>query len=123
MTASRSNEIVSQTDIACILHALADMMSTFRQQDLALQDALSSVAAMTQSAPQLNSLQHIDLITQTHADLARFLPELAAALAGENVRPHDLRASLTLRSLQDQLLDPEHDANNDALEPGDLALF
>lgn len=119
MSASQSKE-VSAGDVAEVLCAMADLMATFRNHDLALQDALSSISARARATPEMGNLQHVDLITQTHGDLAKLLPKLAAALSGEGVKKEALKQTLTLRSLQDALIDGTNDQETAA---GDLALF
>ncbi len=99
---------------------MAGLMEAFQQQDLALQDSLSSLSARAQATSEMGTLQHVDLITQTHVDLANLLPKLAAALKGELVEKEVLKNTLTLRSLQDTLIDGVE--TNEA-EAGELALF
>jgi len=81
------------------------MMIDFHSRDLAVQNAVSEITAIpTSSGMNMSDLQHIDLVTQTHADLARFLPLLAKSLRSGDVDEPNLKGSLTLRSLQDTLL-------------------
>ncbi|MEP5759451.1 MAG: hypothetical protein ABJ327_09175 [Litoreibacter sp.] len=48
-------------------------MRELHQQDLALQNAVSTLASSASShGAQVVHIQHIDLVTQTHDDLARF---------------------------------------------------
>ncbi len=80
------------------------------------------------SGLHLTDLQHIDLVTQTHADLARFLPKLAQGLREADLVENNLASTMTLRSLQDALLraplngDVEH-VVDDQIDPGDMDLF
>lgn len=91
--------------VARILGALGQMMVDFHSRDLAVQNAVSEITSTpTSSGMNMSDLQHIDLVTQTHADLARFLPLLAKSLRSGDVDEPDLKGSLTLRSLQDSLL-------------------
>ncbi len=113
---------VEAGDIAKVLTAMADLMATFQRHDLALQDALSTMAARARSSREMNNLQHIDLITQTHGDLAKLLPVLAGALKGDTVEKSDLKAKLTLRSLQDTLINDD-EAKEHHAAPGELSLF
>lgn len=119
MTGSDTQE-VSASDVAEVLSSMAELMSTFRQHDLALQDALSSISARARATPEMGNLQHVDLITQTHNDLASLLPKLAAILNGEDLGKDALRHTLTLRSLQDLLIDG---ADEQTIQTGELALF
>ena len=108
--------------MAGVLTAMADLMHELQTNDLALQNALSSLAAQANSSPEMVDLQHVDILTQTHGDLASLLPTLASALAGETVDKADLRSSLSLRSLQDALLD-KTSRTEDEHSPGELSLF
>ena len=113
---------LGSTDVAAVLSCLAALMATFKESDLALQTALSSLTQNTGSHPNMFQLQHIDLLTQTHCDLANMLPILAACLRGEQISREDLRSGLTLRSLQDALIDPSRDGE-DLVEAGEISLF
>lgn len=117
----KSNELGSK-DIADVLTCLARLMETFRESDFALQNALSSLTQETSSRPNMFQLQHIDLLTQTHCDLARMLPILASSLRGEPTSLDDLRSGLTLRSLQKALLDTTEE-DEVVVEAGELSLF
>lgn len=97
-------------------------MKQLRDQDLALQNAVSVLVSKTAAAgEQLIHIQHIDLITQTHEDLARFLPELAACLESTKFDQSKLTQKLRLQSLRDQLLESE--GNQRSGNAGDLSLF
>ena len=110
-------------DVASVLSALGQLMQDLRQQDLALQNAVSQLASnTTEVSDELIHIQHIDLITQTHEDLARFLPELAACLERTEFDHQKLAQKLRLRSLQEQLLGQEDDADASA-PPGDVSFF
>lgn len=113
---------VGTDEIAAILVAMAKLMDGFRQSDLALQKALSSLATRANSSPEMKGLQHIDLITQTHGDLANFLPALANAVKSGNVDYAALRDKLALQSLQDTLIDAQDHEVADHT-PGELSLF
>lgn len=110
------------SDLVEVLEATSALLVSFHRSDIALQDALSTLAARARATPDMVDLQHVDLVTQTHADLAKLLSELAACLAGRPTRKEDLKSSLTLRSLQDSLIEPAETGPADAA-PGDLALF
>ncbi len=91
--------------VARIIGAIGQMMTDFHARDIAVQDAVSDITSKpTSSGMNMSDLQHIDLVTQTHADLARFLPLLAKSLRSGDVSEQSLTGSLTLRSLQDALL-------------------
>lgn len=98
-------------------------MRDLHQQDLALQNAVSqlSMGPSLQGA-HVYHMQHIDLITQTHEDLARFLPELASCLSETNFDQSRLANVLQLQSLRDQLLH-SHDDTGPKTESGELSLF
>ena len=109
-------------EVAGVLAALGELMKELRDQDLALQNAVSELASKTAAdGEQLVHIQHIDLITQTHEDLARFLPELAACLESTKFDQGKLTQKLRLQSLKDQLLDSE--VNQRSTSSGDLSLF
>lgn len=109
-------------EVAGVLAALGELMKELRDQDLALQNAVSELASKTAAdGEQLVHIQHIDLITQTHEDLARFLPELAACLESTKFDQSKLTQKLRLQSLKDQLLDSE--VNQRSTSSGDLSLF
>ncbi|MEO0917487.1 MAG: hypothetical protein AAFY31_10980 [Pseudomonadota bacterium] len=117
-----SNAGVTPEDVAEILENVGALMEGFRKSDLALQNALSSLTPLSGAAPNLFELQHVDLITQSHADLGRLLPVLAKALSGQRISRADLHRTLTLRSLQDSLIDSKAEAAS-GFEPGELSLF
>ena len=122
MTAPSAQTTACDTsDVAQILGATATLMESFHQSDLAMQDALSTLAAHARVAPDMVDLQHADLLTQTHADLAKLLGALSQLLGGDAITLTDLRGTLTLHSLQDALLEPH--AETDAIEHGELSLF
>jgi len=90
---------------ARIVGAIGQMMIDFHSRDLAVQNAVSEITSSpVSSGMNMSDLQHIDLVTQTHADLARFLPLLAKNLRSGALDEPDLKGSLTLRSLQDTLI-------------------
>jgi hypothetical protein len=66
-------------------------------------------------------LQHVDLLTQTHCDLARLLPILASSARGEPTRTQDLKGTLKLQSLQDALIG--HARGADETEAGEVSFF
>ena len=91
--------------VARIVGALGQMMNDFHGRDLAVQNAVSEITCASESSGMnISDLQHIDLVTQTHADLARFLPLLAKSLRSGAIDEPNLKGSLILRSLQDTLL-------------------
>ena len=119
MTTTPSADFHSN-DVADVLVAMAELMSNFREHDLALQDALSSISARARSTPEMGNLQHVDLITQTHGDLAKLLPKLASILDGETIDRDTLKDALTLRSLKDTLIDRAEASDTVS---GELSLF
>ena len=104
-------------------------MIDFHARDLAVQNAVSELTTLPNTGGlNLVDLQHIDLVTQTHADLAKFLPTLARCLREGDIGEASLAGTLTLRSLQDILLgaDPStseihNPPDNEA--PGEMLLF
>ena len=113
---------VRPDDVARILCAMAQLMDQMHRRDLALQDAISDLTELAApGADSLRHIQHIDLVTQTHGELARFLPQLADCLVGHPVHHQKLAGALTLHSLQNLLLG--HGAETDAVEAGELSLF
>jgi hypothetical protein len=121
MTTTIGEPACSARDVAHILGASATLMESFFQSDLALQDAIANLSATASSAVDVTSLQHADLLTQTHADLARLLGALSDVLGGEAIGLGDLKKTLTLRSLETALFDP--DDADPAPESGELSLF
>ncbi len=118
----RSNDDLVDSEVAAdIIGNLGELLATFHESDLALQSALSTLSSRPERPTVIYDLQHIDLITQVHADLAKMLPVLAKSLQDMPATRHDLRAALTLRSLQDALIDPGQ--SSEAPTAGDLSLF
>ncbi len=115
------DHLVDTEDSAEILDNIARLMETFHESDVALQNALSSLTAGMSAPTAMHELQHIDLITQVHADLAKMLPVLARSLRSHPTPRDSLIASLTLRSLQEALIEPSDGA--DTPSAGELSLF
>ena len=118
---------VSSGDVARILGAMGQLRERLHECDITLQDAVSDLTSRSDCLPtDFAHLQHIDLVTQTHADLARFLPQLADCLVGHPVQHGKLAGALTLHSLQNVLLGlngAADDAEEETLEAGELSLF
>ena len=115
---------------ARIIGAVGQLMSDFHARDLAVQNAISAMTCSSDTAGlNMTDLQHIDLITQTHADLAKFLTRLAQGLRDNDLVDTTLAGTLTLRSLQDTLLaSPDADiagepGAEDQQDPGEMLLF
>ena len=115
---------------ARIIGAVGQLMSDFHVRDLAVQNAISEMTCSPDTAGlNMTDLQHIDLVTQTHADLAKFLARLAQSIRERDITEATLAGTLTLRSLQDTLLaGPEMGAGEtsdaqDHSDPGDMLLF
>ena len=121
MTCDAPNDLVEPDDVADILENLASLMGAFHKSDLAVQNALSSVTGASTAGPNMFELQHIDLITQSHQDLAELLAVLAACTRGRPTRKSELASALTLHSLKDNLLNPHH--AREEVEAGELSLF
>lgn len=109
--------------VADILAALGDLMQGLHKQDLVLQDAVSKLAASSKIGAEVAPIQHIDLITQTHDDLSRFLPILAEALSQSNFDEEKLAKILRLQSLRDTLLKKDASTAISERESGELSLF
>ena len=125
-----SQDPVNGEIVARILGALGQLMIDFHNRDLAVQNAISELTALPDTLGlNVVDLQHIDLVTQTHADLAKFLPKLAQSLREEATSEASLAGTLTLRSLKDVLLgaEPSTAATQDPLlnesDPGEMHLF
>lgn len=116
-------EDMETTEIAGVLMRTAELLKTFHLSDLALQNSLSTLAERASATPDMVDLQHVDLVTQTHSDLAGLLSELAAGLAGRGTDRDRLKSALVLRSLRDALIEPHALAGAEATEPGELSLF
>lgn len=114
---------------ARIIGALGQLMVDFHHRDLAVQNAISEMTSSPDSRGlHLTDLQHIDLVTQTHADLARFLPKLALGIRVNDIEEHSLATTMTLRSLQDALLRAPLSGKtdhivDDEIDAGDMDLF
>lgn len=121
MADHKTNDRLAAEDIGDVLENLAVLMEELHRSDAALQKALSSLANGNENKPTLFELQHVDLLTQSHCDIGKLARTLADWARGRSVTRHDLRAALTLRSLQDKLVDAHHDA--DLTEAGELSLF
>ncbi len=113
-----------------ILGALAQLMRDYHDRDLALQNAVAGLTTLSNNSDGINitDLQHLDLVTQTHGELAKFLPKLAQRLRDDNnVEDVCLAGTLTLRSLQDLLLGPaglmDTPQEVDEVDPGEILLF
>lgn len=113
---------VGPAEVAGVLTNLADLLAGFHKSDVALQDALSTVTHASGETPNMFELQHVDLVTQAHFDIAKLLPVLAACIRGTPTDMCTLRTTLTLRSLQDSLIDSDS-SDDDGSEAGDLSLF
>lgn len=121
MESDVAKNLVEPDDVADILENLASLMGSFHKSDIAVQNALSVLTTTAKSGPNMFELQHVDLITQSHQDLSELFAVLAACARGRPIRMSDLAASLTLRSLQDNLLTPHH--AREEVEAGELSLF
>lgn len=113
--------MVKASEVAGVLNAMAALMDAFHANDLALQGALSTLASHARETAGIGDLQHVDLLTQVHRDLARLLPALASCLEGAPMDRRALKGTLTLRSLQDALI--EQTGDDDLPQAGDIALF
>lgn len=116
--------VIEPDDVADILENIAMLMAEFRDSDIALQNAVSTLAQSPDQAPNMGALQHIDLLTQSHEDLSKLLTALGPCLRGAAVQRSDLKQALRLRSLQDALIEPCRDADvQPRATPGDVSLF
>lgn len=110
--------------VADVIAALGNLMRGLHAQDLALQNAVSRLAVHApQQGAEVAHIQHIDLVTQTHEDLSRFLPQLAVALENTDFDAQRLAKMLRLQSLRDQLLNPSAGQETPEVSSGDLSLF
>lgn len=123
MDTSDPSEVVGPSDVAQILTCLSQLMDTLHKSDLALQNAMSALARNSEEKPDMVQLQHVDLLTQTHCDLAKMLAVLASSLRTDAVMQDDLKNSLSLRSLQDTLLGESETSGANTVEAGELSLF
>jgi hypothetical protein len=121
MALQTSTESLRPADVGAVLVRIAGLLRALHGSDLALQNALSMLAVHARATPEMVDLQHVDLVTQTHADLAALLSELGFCLAGQPRDRTQLKASLTLRSLQDSLI--ESASHSEDVVPGEVALF
>jgi len=116
-----ASRFLEPDEVAAILDNLASLMEDLHRSDEALQTALSSLANGSDAAPTLFELQHVDLLTQSHFDVSKLVRVLANWARGKPTSREDLTAALTLRSLQDKLVDHCEDAK--IVEAGELSLF
>ena len=122
MRDAQPNDCLEPFEIATVLEAVAALLMSFHRSDIALQGALSKLAAHVRTDADIVDLQHVDLVTQTHSDLARLLSEMASCVSGRPTSRGDLKSVLTLRSLQDSLIEASASADTGPA-PGDLTLF
>jgi hypothetical protein len=113
---------------ARIIGARGQLMTDFHDRDIAVQTAVSDMTSTAEGhGLNFSDLQHIDLVTQVHEDLARFLPKLAQGLREGDLVENSLASTMTLRSLQDALLrGPVANAHPDleeCLDSGDVDFF
>ncbi len=116
-----SSKCLGPEEIGAVLENLAVLMEELHRSDEALQKALSSLANGGDTEPTLFELQHVDLLTQSHFDISKLTRVLANWARGTNVTKQDLRKALTLRSLQDKLVDAR--PGSETVEAGELSLF
>lgn len=116
------SESLDPSEVATVLEAISALLLSLHRSDIALQSALSKLAAHVKATPDIVDLQHVDLVTQTHSDLAMLLSELAGCMSGRPTSRQDLKAVMTLRSLQDSLIE-QSAGSGTATAPGELALF
>lgn len=114
-------DLAEPDDVANILENMASLMASFHKSDLAVQNALSALVDSAAAGPNMFELQHVDLITQCHQDLAELLAVLAAWARGRPTNKSEISSSLTLHSLKDNLLAPHH--SREDVEAGELSLF
>ncbi|MDJ0640792.1 MAG: hypothetical protein QNJ20_18390 [Paracoccaceae bacterium] len=108
-------------EVAKVLAAIADLMESVHEDDLMLQTALSKIAPHVRSNSEMIDLQHVDLLTQLHKDIAAALRALADVEINTQIPKGTLRSKLTLRSFQDALLDGG--ATTKPQDSGELSLF
>lgn len=124
MSVKLPTAVVDPMDVADILANIAELMAEFRDSDIALQNAISTLTRNPGEAPNMSALQHVDLLTQSHDDLSKLLLALGPCLRGAVVQRDDLKQALRLRSLQDALVttDKSDTAQADKTA-GDVSLF
>lgn len=92
------------TSAADVLLAIGRLMDDCHREALALQEAISlSLPMDAADLSRLETYQHLDHVTQVHADLGRLLPELSRALEDDARRVDHLAGTLRLISLRDRL--------------------
>lgn len=94
-----------RADIAEILSRLANVFQNFHERDVALQNALSNLEISGASDEAIKTIQHLDLITQSHLDFSGLLQCISDSLKSDSTCLNSLRETLTLRSLKDELFD------------------
>lgn len=115
--------LLNTANVAEVLAAMGKLMDELQASDMALQDALSTLAGRAKATPDMVNLQHVDLVTQTHGDLAKLLRALSNCLDGVATQHEEIRATLTLRSLQDSLLPFMQNGDVETVDAGELSLF
>ena len=102
---------------------MSDLLDKLHASDLMLQEALSTLTIRANSSRDIVSLQHVDLITQTHSDLAKLLSVLAASLEDGTLDRDALWSSLELHSLKSSLLNANDPAEDRGPQAGEMHLL
>ena len=90
------------TEAAQFIATLGDVFASIHQEDIALQADICVLVSNSESALQhTKDLQHVDLITQFHANMSRLLPVLAKQLEKNEFSREALLEELNLQSLKD----------------------
>ena len=93
---------LTNTEAAKFIATLGDVFASIYQDDIALQAAICVSVSNSESALQhTKDLQHVDLITQFHANMSRLLPVLAQQLEKSEFSREALLEELNLQSLRD----------------------
>ena len=93
---------LTNTEAAKFIATLGDVFASIHQEDIALQAAICVLVSNSESALQhTKDLQHVDLITQFHANMSRLLPVLAQQLEKSEFSREALLEELNLQSLRD----------------------
>ena len=109
-------------DVADILETLGETFASVHQEDVALQAAICVLVSNNEGALRFSKdLQHLDLITQLHADMARVLDVFVRQIHNGKIVQQELLEVLSLQSLRD-CFEGKPTARS-RQNPGDMTIF
>lgn len=91
--------------VADVLQRLSILMEQMQDRDIRLQTTISEISKeRTLATDEIEALQYLDLSTQIHGDLQRFLTRLSGDVGNGSLNHETLSATLKLGSLKKGLL-------------------